>query len=47
MEAKRVYLSVPYEEKEEAKSLGAKWDALKKKWYVPKNRMNGSLTPEA
>lgn len=31
----RTYLNVPYEEKEEAKGLGAKWDARIKKWYVP------------
>ena len=30
----RVYLEVPYEEKEFAKSNGAKWDAEKKKWWV-------------
>ena len=28
------YLNVPYEEKDEAKSLGAKWDAEVKKWYI-------------
>jgi hypothetical protein len=29
------YLIVPFDEKEEAKSLGARWDQEKKKWYVP------------
>jgi len=29
------YLTVPYAEKDAAKALGAKWDAAKKKWYVP------------
>lgn len=29
------YLNVPYAEKNAAKALGAKWDAAKKKWYVP------------
>ncbi len=29
------YLNVPYAEKDAAKALGAKWDAVKKKWYVP------------
>lgn len=29
------YLNVPYSEKDEAKSLGAKWDKFKKKWYMP------------
>ena len=28
-------LEVPYSEKEQAKSLGAKWNPEKKKWYVP------------
>lgn len=30
-----VYLDVPYAEKDEAKALGAAWDPVKKKWYVP------------
>ena len=29
------YLEVPFKEKDEAKSLGARWDAGAKKWYVP------------
>ena len=28
-------LNVPFSEKDEAKRLGAKWDAARKKWYVP------------
>lgn len=32
----RVYLNVPYAKKEHAKSLGAKWDPKKKKWYSMK-----------
>lgn len=31
----KVYLHVPFREKDAAKSLGAKWDSDKKKWYVP------------
>lgn len=31
----RVNLFVPYAEKDAAKSLGAKWDAVAKTWYVP------------
>ena len=27
------YLDVPFEEKEEAKKLGCKWDTTAKKWY--------------
>lgn len=31
----KVFLNVPYNEKDGAKQLGAKWDASVKKWYVP------------
>jgi ribonuclease HI len=35
----KIYLNVPYEEKDEAKKKGAKWDKSKKRWYIdPKNR---------
>ena len=30
-----IYLTVPFREKDEAKSLGARWDAARKRWYVP------------
>jgi putative DNA primase/helicase len=30
----RTYLAVPYAERQEAKALGARWDAVKKSWYV-------------
>ena len=30
----RTYLNCPFAEKDEAKSLGARWDAQKKRWYV-------------
>ena len=30
----KIYLSVPFERKEDAKSLGAKWDKDKKQWYT-------------
>lgn len=33
--ANKVYLAVPYKEKDLAKSLGAKWDPNKKKWFAP------------
>ncbi|MCQ8105661.1 DUF5710 domain-containing protein [Methylomonas sp. SURF-2] len=29
------YLNVPYAEKDQAKALGARWDAANKKWYAP------------
>ena len=38
--AERTYLAVPYAERHEAKALGARWDAVKKAWYV------GSEAPE-
>ena len=31
----QTFLKVPYAEKDEAKRLGARWDAARKKWYVP------------
>ena len=34
-DAERVYLTVPFKEKEAAKALGAKWDKDVKSWYVP------------
>lgn len=30
----RTDLKVPYSQKDEAKRLGAKWDATRKVWYV-------------
>jgi len=30
---KKVYLRVPFSRKDEAKSLGAKWDSAAKKWF--------------
>ena len=29
-----IYLNVPYSEKDEAKKMGARWDAKRKKWYI-------------
>ncbi len=34
-ELERVYLTVPYPEKDEAKSLGARWDRQRRSWYLP------------
>jgi antirestriction protein ArdC/phage/plasmid primase-like uncharacterized protein len=31
----KVFLDVPYSEKDQAKSLGARWDKGSKKWYCP------------
>ena len=30
----KIYLNVPYDEKDEAKKLGTKWDKNKKKWFI-------------
>jgi len=34
----KTYLNVPFSQKDEAKSLGARWDPDKKKWYVPSGK---------
>lgn len=36
----KIYLAVPFVEKDEAKLLGAKWDGECKKWYCEKNNKN-------
>jgi putative DNA primase/helicase len=36
----RVYLAVPYAEREEAKKLGAKWDTKAKSWFAEDNNQN-------
>jgi phage/plasmid primase-like uncharacterized protein len=33
--SKRVYLSVPYAERQQAKHLGARWDKDARSWYIP------------
>lgn len=30
----RIYLNVPFDEKDDAKRLGARWDAQKRSWYL-------------
>jgi len=34
----KIYLNVPFAQKDEAKALGARWDAINKKWFVPADR---------
>jgi hypothetical protein len=34
MQNHKIYIQVPYEEKDFAKALGARWDANKKSWYI-------------
>ena len=31
----KIYLHVPFKEKEQARELGAKWDRQEKSWYIP------------
>ena len=31
----KIYLNCPYDDKEECKALGGRWDGDAKKWYVP------------
>lgn len=40
----RIYLNVPFRDKDDAKHRGAKWDAQKKAWYVFSNS-ESDLTP--
>ncbi|BCN93374.1 exodeoxyribonuclease 7 large subunit [Thiomicrorhabdus immobilis] len=37
-----IFLEVPFREKDQAKALGARWDAVSKRWYVPE-ALNDSL----
>ncbi|MGD9531334.1 DUF5710 domain-containing protein [Pseudonocardia sp.] len=32
---RRIYLEVPFAEKDDAKSLGARWDSSEKRWFDP------------
>ena len=34
---KKIYLNLPYDEKDEGKRLGTRWDPKKKKWYILSN----------
>ena len=35
---KKIYIKVSFDEKDEAKKLGAKWDGDKKSWYIMSNQ---------
>ena len=39
----KTFLAVPYQEKEEAKRAGAKWDKQAKSWYAPKGTDKSKL----
>lgn len=36
----KIYLKVTYQQKDEAKALGARWDANKKQWYIFEDNKN-------
>jgi ribonuclease HI len=36
----KIFLNVPFQRKDEAKALGAKWEPSKKKWYIMTNNEN-------
>jgi len=36
----KIYLKVTYQQKDEAKALGARWDATKKQWYIFEDNKN-------
>jgi len=40
----RLYLEVPIQEKDEAKALGARWDPIKKLWWVHTEKYVGEIT---
>lgn len=38
--AEKVYVNVRYEDKDEAKTLGARWDPSRKSWWFPEDKIN-------
>ena len=40
----KVYLNIPYKNKDKAKDLGAKWDYLKKQWYYTEETRLGVIS---
>jgi antirestriction protein ArdC/phage/plasmid primase-like uncharacterized protein/head-tail adaptor len=40
---KRIYLNVPFNQKDEAKELGAKWNTQKKSWYIVEGKSDKEL----
>ncbi|AHH93567.1 DUF5710 domain-containing protein [Kutzneria viridogrisea] len=47
MADRRAWLDVPYQEKDAAKALGARWDAAAKRWYAPRPGIAGLARWEA
>lgn len=40
----RLYLTVPFAEKDAVQALGARWDGAKKHWWIAADRYEGALT---
>jgi hypothetical protein len=38
----KIYLAVPFENKDEVKAQGGQWDFKKKKWYIMSDNLNKS-----
>lgn len=38
-----IYLEVPYEQRDKAKRLGARWNPAVKSWYIPAGRYRGEI----
>jgi hypothetical protein len=47
MADQRIWLDVPYQEKDQAKALGARWDPAAKRWYAPRAGIGGLQRWEA
>ena len=43
-EGERTYLNCPFDDKEECKTLGGRWDGDVKKWYVPAGKDISAFT---
>ena len=37
---RKIYLNIPYTQRNQAKKLGARWDKKKKKWFIYENNKN-------
>lgn len=44
MGEQRIWLDVPYRDKDEAKACGARWDPSEKRWYAPREGMTALQT---
>lgn len=40
----RIFLKVPFAEKDQAKALGARWDGERRSWYVPEGVSSSAFT---